>query len=288
MDSNLLKIMQQNMARFSKSQKRIAEYIMNHYDKAAFMTAARLGQTINVSESTVVRFAAELGYDGYPAMQKALQEIIRNKLTAVQRMEVANHRIDEHNVLDTALRSDVDNILTTLNETDKAAFDAVVNSILQSKKIYIIGVRSSAALAEFLGFYFRLIFPNVYLLGTTSTSEIFEQILHISEEDVLIGISFPRYSKRTVKAMQYAQSRGADVVAITDSAHSPLYQYATHKLTARGDMVSFVDSLVAPLSLINALIVAVSMKKNKEISETFRSLEKIWDEYEVYEKFENE
>ncbi len=288
MDSNLLKIMQQNMARFSKSQKRIAEYIMNHYDKAAFMTAARLGQTINVSESTVVRFAAELGYDGYPAMQKALQEIIRNKLTAVQRMEVANHRIDEHNVLDTALRSDVDNILTTLTETDKAAFDAVVNSILQSKKIYIIGVRSSAALAEFLGFYFRLIFPNVYLLGTTSTSEIFEQILHISEEDVLIGISFPRYSKRTVKAMQYAQSRGADVVAITDSAHSPLYQYATHKLTARGDMVSFVDSLVAPLSLINALIVAVSMKKNKEISETFRSLEKIWDEYEVYEKFENE
>ncbi len=288
MDSNLLKIMQQNMARFSKSQKRIAEYIMNHYDKAAFMTAARLGQTINVSESTVVRFAAELGYDGYPAMQKALQEIIRNKLTAVQRMEVANHRIDEHNVLDTALRSDVDNILTTLNETDKAAFDAVVNSILQSKKIYIIGVRSSAALAEFLGFYFRLIFPNVYLLGTTSTSEIFEQILHISEEDVLIGISFPRYSKRTVKAMQYARSRGADVVAITDSAHSPLYQYATHKLTARGDMVSFVDSLVAPLSLINALIVAVSMKKNKEISETFRSLEKIWDEYEVYEKFENE
>ncbi len=288
MDSNLLKIMQQNMARFSKSQKRIAEYIMNHYDKAAFMTAARLGQTINVSESTVVRFAAELGYDGYPAMQKALQEIIRNKLTAVQRMEVANHRIDEHNVLDTALRSDVDNILTTLHETDKTAFDAVVNSILQSKKIYIIGVRSSAALAEFLGFYFRLIFPNVYLLGTTSTSEIFEQILHISEEDVLIGISFPRYSKRTVKAMQYAQSRGADVVAITDSAHSPLYQYATHKLTARGDMVSFVDSLVAPLSLINALIVAVSMKKNKEISETFRSLEKIWDEYEVYEKFENE
>lgn len=288
MDSNLLKIMQQNMARFSKSQKRIAEYIMNHYDKAAFMTAARLGQTINVSESTVVRFAAELGYDGYPAMQKALQEIIRNKLTAVQRMEVANHRIDEHNVLDTALRSDVDNILTTLHETDKTAFDAVVNSILQSKKIYIIGVRSSAALAEFLGFYFRLIFPNVYLLGTTSTSEIFEQILHISEEDVLIGISFPRYSKRTVKAMQYARSRGADVVAITDSAHSPLYQYATHKLTARGDMVSFVDSLVAPLSLINALIVAVSMKKNKEISETFRSLEKIWDEYEVYEKFENE
>ncbi len=288
MDSNLLKIMQQNMARFSKSQKRIAEYIMKHYDKAAFMTAARLGQTINVSESTVVRFAAELGYDGYPAMQKALQEIIRNKLTAVQRMEVANHRIDEHNVLDTALRSDVDNILTTLNETDKAAFDAVVNSILQSKKIYIIGVRSSAALAEFLGFYFRLIFPNVFLLGTTSTSEIFEQILHISEEDVLIGISFPRYSKRTVKAMQYARSRGADVVAITDSAHSPLYQYATHKLTARGDMVSFVDSLVAPLSLINALIVAVSMKKNKEISETFRSLEKIWDEYEVYEKFENE
>ncbi len=288
MDSNLLKIMQQNMARFSKSQKRIAEYIMNHYDKAAFMTAARLGQTINVSESTVVRFAAELGYDGYPAMQKALQEIIRNKLTAVQRMEVANHRIDEHNVLDTALRSDVDNILTTLNETDKTAFDAVVNSILQSKKIYIIGVRSSAALAEFLGFYFRLIFPNVFLLGTTSTSEIFEQILHISEEDVLIGISFPRYSKRTVKAMQYARSRGADVVAITDSAHSPLYQYATHKLTARGDMVSFVDSLVAPLSLINALIVAVSMKKNKEISETFRSLEKIWDEYEVYEKFENE
>lgn len=288
MDNNLLKKMQLNMTSFSKSQKRIADFIINHYDKAAFMTAAKLGETITVSESTVVRFAAELGYDGYPAMQKALQEIIRNKLTAVQRIEVANNRIGSSNILDMVLRSDVDNILTTLSETNQTEFDAVVNSIVSAKRIYIIGVRSSSALAQFLGFYFRLIFPDVYVVGTISTSEIFEQILRISKGDALIGISFPRYSKRTLKAMQYAQAQGADVIAITDSARSPLNKYAKHKLTAKGDMVSFVDSLVAPLSLINALIVAISMRKNRELSETFQNLEKIWDEYEVYEKFDNE
>ncbi|MEG2378367.1 MAG: MurR/RpiR family transcriptional regulator, partial [Clostridia bacterium] len=230
----------------------------------------------------------ELGYDGYPAMQKALQEIIRNKLTAVQRIEVANDRIGESNALDMVMRSDIDNILSTLNEIDRSEFDSVVNSILAARRIYIIGVRSASALAQFLGFYFRLIFPDVSVVGTISASEIFEQILGISEGDVFIGISFPRYSKRTLKAMQYAQSRGANVVALTDSERSPLNKFATNKLIAKSDMVSFVDSLVAPLSIINALIVAISMRKNAEISDTFKRLEKIWDEYEVYEKFDNE
>lgn len=288
MNENLLKKMQINMPNFSKSQKKIADFIINQYDKAAFMTAAKLGRAISVSESTVVRFAVELGYEGYPSMQKALQEIVRNKLTAVQRIEVANNRMDAQNVLETVLRSDVDNILDTLNGADRAEFNDTVNTIINAKNIYIVGVRSSAALAQFLGFYFRLIFSNVFVVETTSTSEIFEQILRISSDDVLIGISFPRYSKRTVNAMQYASAQGAGVISITDSIRSPLNKYATHKLVAHGNMISFVDSLVAPLSFINALIVATSLKKENEVSETFHKLEQIWEEYDVYEKFENE
>lgn len=288
MSENLLKKMQINMPNFSKSQKKIADFIINQYDKAAFMTAAKLGRAISVSESTVVRFAVELGYEGYPSMQKALQEIVRNKLTAVQRIEVANNRMDAQNVLETVLRSDVDNILDTLNGADRAEFNDTVNTIINAKNIYIVGVRSSAALAQFLGFYFRLIFPNVFVVETTSTSEIFEQILRISSDDVLIGISFPRYSKRTVNAMQYASAQGAGVISVTDSIRSPLNKYATHKLVAHGNMISFVDSLVAPLSLINALIVATSLKKENEVSDTFHKLEQIWEEYDVYEKFDNE
>ncbi|MEG2455649.1 MAG: MurR/RpiR family transcriptional regulator, partial [Oscillospiraceae bacterium] len=271
---------------FSKGQKLIANFILKSYDKAAFMTASKLGKTVNVSESTVVRFAAELGYDGYPTMQKALQEMIRNKLTSIQRIEVSNDRIGNQDILSMVLQSDMEKIHMTLEETNREDFDASVNDIIAAKKIYILGVRSSAAISVFLSFYFNLIFDNIVQINTTSASEVFEQMLRVGPGDVVIGVSFPRYSRRTVKAMQFANDRGATVIAITDSDTSPLADSATHTLLAKSDMASFVDSLVAPLSLVNALIVAVGRKKNQDLSNTFESLEQIWEEYEVYEKVE--
>lgn len=284
MAKDILTLIQNEMSTFSKGQKLIGAYILKFYDKAAFMTASKLGKTVNVSESTVVRFAAELGFDGYPAMQKALQEMIRNKLTAVQRIEVSNDRIGNHDILSMVMHSDAENIQATLEEVDRQDFDRSVSAILSARRIYILGVRSAAALSSFLGFYFNMMLENVVVAHTNSSSELFEQILRIGEGDVIIGISFPRYSKRTVKAMRYAKDRGATAIAITDSAASPLAELADHALMAKSDMASFVDSLVAPLSLVNALIVAVSRKKSDEISGTFSKLEKIWDEYEVYEK----
>ncbi len=287
MTSDILTLIQNGMSRFSKGQKLIANYIINSYDKAAFMTASKLGKTVNVSESTVVRFAVELGYDGYPAMQKALQEMIRNKLTSVQRIEVANDRIGNQEILSMVLQSDIEKIRTTLEEVDKEAFQAAVDDILNAKTIYILGVRSSASIASFLGFYFNLMFDNVRHIHTSSNAEMFEQMVRISEGDVVIGISFPRYSSRTVKAMKFAYDRGATVIALTDSMSAPIAQNATHTLIAMSDMVSLVDSLVAPLSVVNALIVACSYKKEKEISEAFSNLETIWDEYGVYEKVDD-
>lgn len=286
MEKDILSIIQSGMSGFSKGQKLIANYIIESYDKAAFMTASKLGKTVNVSESTVVRFAVELGYDGYPSMQKALQEMIRNKLTAVQRIEVANERFGNQDILSMVLQSDVEKIRMTLEEIDRTAFDDSVNAILQARHIYILGVRSSAAVAGFLGFYFNYMFDNVRLVNTSSASEMFEQIVRVQEGDVVVGISFPRYSSRTVKALKFSRDRGATVIALTDSISSPLTPHATHVLLARSDMVSLVDSLVAPLSLVNALIVAVSRKKDKELSRTFTELERIWDEYDVYEKAE--
>ena len=288
MSKDILAVIQSNMGAFSKGQKLIANFILNSYDKAAFMTASRLGKTVNVSESTVVRFAAELGYDGYPAMQKALQEMIRNKLTAVQRIEVSNDRIGNHDILSMVLQSDIEKIRMTLEEADREAFGRTVDTILDAKRIYILGVRSAAAIASFLGFYFNLIFENVTLVNTTSASEIFEQLLRVKKGDVVIGVSFPPYSKRTVKAMEFAHDRGASVVAITDSVTSPLAAIADHALLAKSDMASFVDSLVAPLSMVNALIVAVSRRKNSDLAQIFGELERIWDEYDVYEKVEEE
>ena len=288
MNRDILALIHENMDTFSKGQKRIANYILESYDKAAFMTASRLGKTVNVSESTVVRFAAELGYDGYPAMQKALQEMIRNKLTAVQRIEVSNDRIGNHDILSMVLQSDIEKIRMTLEEADREAFGRTVDTILDAKRIYILGVRSAAAIASFLGFYFNLIFENVTLVNTASASEIFEQLLRVKKGDVVIGVSFPRYSKRTVKAMEFAHDRGASVVAITDSVTSPLAAIADHALLAKSDMASFVDSLVAPLSMVNALIVAVSRRKNSDLAQIFGELERIWDEYDVYEKVEEE
>lgn len=286
--NDLITKIQSELPGFSKGQKQIARFILEHYDKAAFMTASRLGVTVGVSESTVVRFATELGYDGYLHLQRALQEMIRNKLTSVQRMEVAGDRMGGRDVLQTVLHADTDMIRVTLDEIDRDAFQGAVDALMGAKRIYILGVRSSSALASFLGFYFNLLFENVTLVHTNSVSEIFEQVLRVGPGDVLFGISFPRYSKRTLSAMKYARDRGARVIALTDSQLSPLARVADHVLLARSDMASFVDSLVAPLSVINALIVAVGMSRRDEIEHTFNKLERIWEEYDVYEKPEDD
>lgn len=288
MNRDILAAIQDQMPTFSKGQKLIGNYILNSYDKAAFMTASRLGKTVKVSESTVVRFAAELGYDGYPAMQRTLQEMIRNKLTSVQRIEVSDDRIGNHDILSMVMQSDMDKVRLTLEQIDRAAFDGAVSDIVAAKRIYILGVRSANAISTFLAFYFNLIFENVTHVAASSASEVFEQLLRVGPEDVVIGVSFPRYSKRTVAAMSFAHDRGARVIAITDSEASPLADTADRVLMAKSDMVSFVDSLVAPLSLVNALIVAISRVKKQDISKSLGELEHIWAEYEVYETVEDQ
>ena len=287
MNKNLLVLMEERMPEFSKGQKRIARYILDHYDKAAYMTASRLGSIVEVSESTVVRFAIEVGFDGYPEMQRALQELIRTRLTAVQRVDVTNSLIGEDDVLDKVLGSDADKIRRTLDEIDRKSFGEAVDKIVSARSIYIIGVRSSSTLAGFLNFNFRMILDNVKFVQTTSGSEMFEQIMNIGPEDVLIAISFPRYSKRIINAVEYATGAGADVISITDSRQSPIAAGADQLLLARSDMVSFVDSIVAPLSIINAIIVAVARKKPDDVRERLEKLEHIWDEYDVYDKTQN-
>lgn len=288
MNIDFLSEIENKLPEFSKGQRVIARYILNHYEKAAFMTASKLGATVGVSESTVVRFASEVGCDGYPQLQKGLQEIIRNRLTSVQRMEITNEQIGRDNVVSKVLHMDIERIKRTIEEINPTEFNQAVQKIIHAKTIYIIGVRSAASLAGFLQFYFNHIFPDVRLVNTTSTGEMFEQIFRIGEGDVLIPISFPRYSKRTFKAATYARKKGADVIAITDCDTSPLAADANICLYARSDMASFVDSLVAPLSLINALIVAVGLEKQDEIGQTFAQLENIWEEYDVYEKVEDD
>jgi DNA-binding MurR/RpiR family transcriptional regulator len=288
MNKDLLNQIQNLYQTFSKGQKHIAKFIIDHYDKAAFMTASKLGSIVGVSESTVVRFASELGFEGYPQLQKSLQELIRNKLTSVQRIEVSTDRLGDGDIFEKVLNSDIEKIKKTVTELSRDDFNGAVSAIVGAKNIYVLGVRSSAALASFLGLYFNYIFDHVILVNTTSGSEVFEQIMRINENDVIVGISFPRYSTRTVKAMKFASDRGATVVSITDSKMSPLYRYSSYNLIAKSDMASFVDSLVAPLSLINALIVAVGIKCQAQVYNTFAQLERIWDEYEVYDKNDEE
>ena len=280
----LLQTIEENMAGFSKGQRAIAKYIIENYEKAAYMTAASLGSQTGVSESTVDRFALKLGFKGYPEMQRALQELTRTKLTSVQRMEVTNTLIGNADILAKVLLSDIDKIRRTLDEIDREVFYRAVDKIATARNIYIIGVRTSASLAGFLNFSLRMIFDNVRLIQTTSGSEIFEQLLSMEKEDVMIAISFPRYSKQIINAVAFARSRGAVGIALTDSAKSPIAGYADQLLTACSDMASFVDSLVAPLSIINAMIVALTRKKSDELKERLRELEKIWDEYDVYDK----
>lgn len=284
MSRDILTVIQDSMHTFSKGQRKIANFILESYDKAAFMTASRLGQKVGVSESTVVRFAFELGYGGYPDMQRSLQKMIRSRLTTVQRIEVTRDRLGDQDLLSMVLQSDIEKIRQTLEELDRNSFYNAVEAIVSARKIYIIGVRSSASIASFLHFYFNLIFDNVVLVSANTASETFESLLRVGEGDAVIGISFPRYSSRTVQAISFARDRGATTIAITDSETSPLAPISRYSLMARSDMASFVDSLVAPLSLVNALLVAVSQRKNEDLAHTFRTLEEIWEEYNVYEK----
>lgn len=272
----------ENYGKMSKGQKKLAAYISENYEKAVFLTAAKMGETVGVSESTVVRFAVSLGYKGYPEFRKALEGVVMNRLNSIQRMEVTYGRIPQAEILQTVLQSDMDKIKITMESIDANTFNCAVDIILNAKNIYVLGIRSCAPLAGFLSFYLNLIFDNVRLLQTNNTSEIFEQMVRIGEQDVIIGISFPRYSMRTLKALEFANNRNAKVITLTDSVNSPMNLYSSCNLIAKSDMASIVDSLVAPLSVINALIVALCMKKQGEVIDTLSSLEKIWEDYQVY------
>jgi DNA-binding MurR/RpiR family transcriptional regulator len=278
---DLMKLIQIRYQKLSKGQKLIAEYILKNYDKAAFMTAAKLGNSVGVSESTVVRFANELDFSGYPKLQKALQELIKNKLTTVQRLELSNDFVSSADALRGVLKADMENIRATLEKINPLIFEEVLNSIFKAETIYIIGLRSSTAMSEFLGFYLNIILKNVRVVRY-GISDIFEQMINLQQGDMLIGIGFPRYATKTINALDFAKSRGADVVAITDSLLSPLAAKADYTLIAQSNMASFVDSLVAPLSLINALIISVGMREKENVASTFNSLEDIWKEYNVY------
>lgn len=288
MPTNLLKVIEDGFPRFSKSQKIISTYILENYDKAAYMTASKLGSTVKVSESTVVRFAIELGFAGYPEFQHALQEIVRIKLTSFQRMDVTNNLIGDGDVLSKVLNSDIDKIKRTIDEIDRIAFDASVESLVCAKNIYIIGLGSSSILASSLNHSLRMIFDNVKLLDTSSADDIYAQILNASKGDVVVAISFPRYSRKLITAVNFAKDSGASIIALTDSPSSPIAAFADSLLVARSDMASFADSLIAPLSVINALVVAVSRKKQDELRIRLHRLEKIWDEYNVYDTTDND
>lgn len=271
------------MPGFSKGQKRIADYILEHYDKAAFMTAFRLGETVGVSESTVVRFAAELGFDGYPGLQKELQKLVRSKLTTVQRIEVTRARMADEDVLDTILSYDMANIRQTMEELPKERFMQAVDAIVSAKKVYIFGAGSCRALANFTAYYLKLLLPDIHMVYTSSETEILEEMMHIGEEDALIILSFPRYSSKAVKTAHFAHTRQAKVVAITDSMVSPIAEFADYLLLAHSDMATIVDSLVAPLSIINALIVAVSLKRMEDNRSSLEELEQLWERYQVFQ-----
>ena len=284
MSSDIMTLLQSKVSEFSKGQRAIARYIMEAYDKAAFMTASKLGKTVGVSESTVVRFAVELGFDGYPSMQKAMQEMVLNRLTSVQRIEVTNNRIGNQDVISMVTQSDIEKIRQTDENLDRKEFETAVNTILGAKRIFVLGVRSASALAIFLGYYLNYMFPSVHVLTSSGASEMFEKLIGITPEDVVIAFSFPRYSTSTLKGVQYCRSRGAKIIALTDSKFSPLGQQSDCVLVAKSDMVSLVDSLIAPLSVVNALIVSLASRREVELAKTFDSLERVWEEYHIYER----
>ena len=284
MTDDILSILQARLHTFSKGQRAIASFILDSYDKAAFMTAGKLAKIANVSESTVVRFAVELGYDGFPSMQKAMQEMVLNRLTSVQRIEVANDRIGDQDVVSMVLQSDMEKLRKTSDNVDREAFQAAVKTLLQARRIYVMGVRSTAALANFMGYYLNYMFDNVHVITTSGAGEMFEKLAGAGPGDAVIAFSFPRYSTATLKGAQFCHSVGAKVIGITNSPLSPLAESCDHVLIAKSDMVSLVDSLVAPLSVVNALIVALAAQKEETLSKTFDTLERVWEEYNVYEK----
>lgn len=283
MAKNLLREIEDKLPKFSKSQKIISKYILENYDKAAYMTASRLGSAVGVSESTVVRFALELGFEGYPEFQHSLQETVRIKLTSFQRMDVTNSLIGDGDLLSKVLNSDIDKIKRTIEEIDREAFDKSVDALVSAKNIYIVGLGSSAILASSLNHSLRMIFDSVRLIEASSADEIYAQIMNISPDDAVVAMSFPRYSRKLISAVSFAKDSGATVIALTDSVSSPIASFADNLLVARSDMASFADSLIAPLSVINALVVAVSRKKQDELRVRLQQLEKIWDEYNVYD-----
>lgn len=284
MEESILKKIELGYDNFSKGQKVIADYVVKHYDKVAYMTAAKLGELANVSESTVVRFACELGFDGYPEFRRDLRKLVRTSLTSFQRIEVSDSVLGDKDILTQVILSDVENLRNTLDTIDRNAFEKAVDKIIGAKRIYILGVRASATLAGFLHYNLTMAFDNLTLVQTTSGNEMLEQIMRIDKDDVMIAISFPRYSKRIINAVEFAKDKGADIVALTDSMASPIAQNADQVLTANSDMASFVDSLVAPISVINAIAVYVAKKKKEELTVRLKTLEKIWDEYDVYDK----
>ena len=284
MNNDILSVLQTKAPSFSKGQRLLASYITESYDKAAFMTANCLGKTVGVSESTVVRFAVELGYDGYPSMQKAMQEMVLNRLTSVQRIGVASDRIGSQDVVSMVLQSDTEKLRQTAELLDRDEFRAALDAILKAKRIYILGARSAAPLAGFLGYYLNFMFNNVHTVTASGAGEMFEKLIGADSNDVVIAFSFPRYSAATVKGAQYCRTTGATVIGFTDSRLSPLGQHCDHILLAKSDMVSLVDSLVAPLSVVNALLVALASAREQVLTKTFDALERVWEEYNVYEK----
>lgn len=282
MEDNLLACMDKHAAEFSKGQRRIAEYIRAHYETAAFMTAFKLGETVGVSESTVVRFAAQLGFEGYPQLQRAMQKLTRSRLTSVQRVEVARDRMADDEVAQTVMSCDIQNIRKTLSELPADSFARAVEALVSARRVYIFGAGSCQALAGFMAFYMNYLVPDAKLITPAGQAEILEQIIHIDEQDVVLGISFPRYSTRAANTLQFAKSRGARVIAITDSAVSPIARLADECLLAHSDMATIVDSLVAPMSIINALLVAVSLKRMEENQEVLSQLEELWETHNVY------
>ena len=279
----LISHIQSQYTRFSKGQKLIAQYILKNYDKVAFMTACKLGEAVGVSESTVVRFANALGYSGYPKLQDALQEVIKNKLTTVQRVDMVKEFNDDSAILKKIVKSDMDNIKDTLEEIDEKAFEEAANRILKAERIYIVGMRSSFTIAQYLGFYLGIILDSVHVIRT-DMGDAFEQVVKINEDDVLIAISFPRYSKKSYQIVSYAKEKGAHIVSLTDSPFAPVASFTDNLLLVKSNMVSFVDSLVPALSIANALIVSVGMKEKEDIKQHFDDLEAIWEKYSVYDK----
>lgn len=284
MGEDIISVMEERAPAFSKGQRRIASYITESYDKAAFMTASKLGKAVGVSESTVVRFAMELGYDGYPNMQKAMQEMVMNRLTSVQRMGVTHDRIGGQDVVSSVLQADMDKLRQTQDNLDREDFQLAVDAMMKAKSIYVIGVRSAAALANFFGYYLNYMFENVHVITASGSSEMLEKLVNIKAEDAVLAISFPRYSTATIQGVQHCRRAGATVIGLTNSALSPLAQACDYVLLAKSDMVSLVDSLVAPLSVVNALLVALASGRSEVLAKNFDTLERVWDAYNVYEK----